>query len=62
MSDQFDEYVQVDVTMLAVRYSIENASIAAQSSVAPASFVALRVENNEAVLKNRWDAHFSHHK
>jgi len=45
ISDQFDENVQVDVTMLAVTYSIEPSSIPAQSALAPVSYVAVRVES-----------------
>jgi hypothetical protein len=58
ISDQFDENVHVDVTMMAVKYSIEPPSIPAQSAVAPVSYVAVRVENNEAAVKNRRDATF----
>ena len=50
-SDQFDENVQVDVTMRAAKYGIELSSISAQPAVALESNVAARVENSEAVVK-----------
>lgn len=52
-SDQFDENAQVDVTLLTVRYSIENPSIPAHPTLAPERNVAVRVLNNETRVEER---------
>jgi hypothetical protein len=58
--DIYDEYAQVDVTMLSVMYSIEPPSITAHSALVPVSNVAVRVENSQTTLDNRREATLLH--
>jgi hypothetical protein len=50
-ADQFDEHVQVDLTMQTAKRSSEIPSIPALSALAPGSNVVVRVENSEAVVE-----------
>ena len=50
-SDQFDEHMQVDVTIQAAKCSTESPSIPEHPTLAPVSNVAVRVENSEAAVE-----------
>jgi hypothetical protein len=55
-SGQFDENEQVDVTVLALKRSIETQSIPAHPALTPVSNVLIRVENNEMGIEERREA------
>ena len=55
-SDQLDENMQEDVTIMVVTNNIEFRSMTAQSALA--LNVMVRVENNETAVKNKKEAPF----
>jgi len=57
-SEQYDEYAQVDLTMLSLMFSTEPPTIPAHSALAPVSNVGVRVENIETAVDNRREATF----
>jgi hypothetical protein len=52
-SEQFEENVQLDVTILAMNYSIDPSSVPEHSALAPVSNVAVRMEKIETAVDNR---------